>query len=195
MSHRENQNSFSSDSCETKRRRRRRRKCKKEKKNFSSNDCDSCDMRRRKKYKKKKKFCTVLTGSQEVPAVNTTGLGSGNLVLSKCRRKLHFKIEVKNLESPLEEPSQGAGFAHFHLGKAGVNGPIVRNITNDACLSEDKKSVIFCGKWTKWDEMPLTKELVKELKKGNIFVNLHTKDHPSGEVRGQVVALKLLKHL
>ncbi len=173
--------------------RHRRRDCK-DRKRKKSRRCKSRSKSRRKDYHKKKKaikFCLVLTGSQEVPPVETTGLGAGKLKLSKDRSKLSFELYFKNLKSPVKEPSTGIGFSHFHYAPAGQNGAIVRNISKNFCLSKDKKSGVAKGVWTSCDKMPLTRELVKALKKGNIYVNVHTEAHPGGEIRGQVV--KLLK--
>lgn len=155
--------------------RRRHRSCNKKK------DCHC--------HKKKTKFCIVLTGSQEVPPVETTGIGAGTAVLSHSKNKLFFKFKFEKLTSPVQEPGTGVGYIHFHLAAAGQNGPIVKNITNDVKLDLNKKSGKVCGCWASWDETPFTEDLLKELEKGNIYVNIHTKDHPSGELRGQVVKL------
>jgi hypothetical protein len=164
-----------------------------------------CDKKKHEKHekpeKKKKhkkchknpiKFCLVLTGSQEVDPVTTTGLGAGTTVLSKDRKKLFFRLYFKDLTSPVKEPSTGVGFAHFHLGEAGENGPIVKDISNDFVLSADKKSGEAMGVWTADDDMPFTKELMEDLKDSKIYVNVHTEANPTGEVRGQVVR-KFLK--
>ncbi len=179
--------------CKSKLRHRRRSKDRSK----ESRDCFKCKSRSkdhgdRCKRREKIKFCIVLTGTQEAtresPPVFTTGLGAGTACLSKDRSRVKFKLYVENLESPIKEPSRGLGFAHFHLGRAGIAGPIVKNISKDFKLSKDRKSGVACGVWTKWDKnMPLTKELVKALKEGKLYINVHTEQHPGGEVRGQVV--------
>lgn len=142
-----------------------------------------------RRCKEKIHFCVVLTGSQEVPPVQTTGLGSGTATLSANRKKLCFKIKFHGLTSPLVEllpPS----FAHFHLGAAGENGPVVKDISEFFKLSPDRQSGCAKGVWSKWDQtQPLTKDLVEALKLGHIYVNLHTVAWPSGELRGQLVSL------
>ena len=143
----------------------------------------------RKHCKKPIKFVAVLTGSQQVPPVSTTGIGAGELELSSDRRKLSFKFYFKNLTSPVQEPGPGIDYAHFHLAPAGENGPVVHGLSQDIKLAPDNLSGVGKGVWSSKDEEPLTPELVDALKRGDIYINIHTAAHPGGEVRGQVVRL------
>ena len=171
----------------------------------SCGDCKGCKHYKDCKYdcrcyedpcKKKRepyRFYTALTGSQEVPPVETTGLGSGKVLISRSGKSLRFKFCVKDLTSPLEEPVQGLGFAHFHLAKAGQNGPIIFNISDRFKLSSDKKSGYAEGKWTVCSDHPLKPEYIDAFRDGSVYVNLHTEAHPGGEVRGQIAEFKLKK--
>ena len=68
---------------------------------------------------------------------------------------------------------------HIHIGAAGANGPIIRNLTVDEAGGE------FSGAFD------LSDEQVDALIADGLYVNLHTQNNPSGELRGQIdVALR-----
>ncbi len=76
---------------------------------------------------------------------------------------------VGNPESPV----------HIHIGAAGANGPIIRNLTVD----EDGGD--FSGAFD------LSDAQVNALIADGLYVNLHTESNPMGELRGQIdVALR-----
>lgn len=77
--------------------------------------------------------------------------------------------------------------AHLHLGQAGVNGPVVVDLTP----SLRGNSIIFniraanvTGPLAEAED-PF-RSLLNELAAGNIYVNIHTAANPGGELRGQV---------
>ena len=114
-------------------------------------------------------FSAKLTGAQENPAVTSSATGTGSFVLTDAG--LVFTVTMEGLEFTS---------AHFHNAAVGVNGGVVRTITND-----------FAGKtasgvWRSTDSEPLTDELIAELLTGNIYVNIHTTANRGGEIRGQV---------
>ena len=118
-------------------------------------------------------FLSMLNGGQEVPPVDVDGSGGGMFTLSGDHSSLSFNVRVCNLTGEISA-------AHFHNAATGVNGGVVRAITDD--FSGEAAS----GVWTNADAQPLTFDLVKELIAGNIYVNVHTAANPSGEIRGQV---------
>lgn len=67
--------------------------------------------------------------------------------------------------------------AHIHMGAAGENGKVLVSLTKKGAT--DNPSPI------KGSAM-LTDDQAKALMSGNTYVNVHTKDHPSGEIRGQI---------
>ncbi|MCG3157320.1 MAG: hypothetical protein DKINENOH_03952 [bacterium] len=113
----------------------------------------------------------ALNGSQEVPPVQTPATGAGVFTLSGDGDSLTFDVTVSDLSSAITA-------AHFHNAAAGVNGPVVRNITfvgNHAT-----------GVWAETDPQALTPALVAELLAGRIYANVHTTVNPGGEIRGQL---------
>ncbi len=70
--------------------------------------------------------------------------------------------------------------AHFHNAPIGQNGGVVR------ALTDDLNGTTGNGVWRASDDEPLTAELINELLAGNLYINVHTPDFGSGEIRGQV---------
>ena len=116
-------------------------------------------------------FQVPLTGAQQVPPVQTPGSGSADLTYDSGSRVVTWNITFSGLSSP-------ATMAHFHgpapagknagvkvwlsqKGKMGVTSPI----TGQATLSPDE---------------------AKMFEAGDMYINVHSKDHPDGEIRGQV---------
>lgn len=69
----------------------------------------------------------------------------------------------------------GADAAHIHIGPPGVGGPVVFDL-GDPSVSP------FSASWT-----GLSATDVANLLAGDLYVNIHSPLHPSGEVRGQIV--------
>jgi hypothetical protein len=114
-------------------------------------------------------FVTNLDGGQETPPVDTIGNGSGVIFLDRATRKLLWDISFNDLSSPVTA-------AHFHgpVGP-GVNADVqlpmaptnasTNRIQGEALLTEEQMNQVLAGQW---------------------YVNIHTKKHPDGEIRGQV---------
>lgn len=113
-------------------------------------------------------FKADLTGAQEVPGVATDARGTGYFTLTDAG--LIYSVTVEGLPTIMA--------AHFHNNEAGVNGPVVREITFDGNTST--------GIWTADDDQALTDNLLLELLTGRIYVNVHTPANTGGEIRGQL---------
>ncbi len=114
-------------------------------------------------------FTATLTGDQENPAVTTSATGTGSFTLTDTG--LEFNLTVEGLTFTA---------AHFHNGAIGIDGGVVRPITDD--FTGNTAS----GIWTSTDPDPLTPELIADLLAGNLYMNIHTTANPGGELRGQV---------
>jgi hypothetical protein len=114
-------------------------------------------------------FNVPLTGGQQVPPVDTQGTGTAHLTYNPATHVVTWSITFSNLSSP-------ATMAHFHNGAQGANGPVV------IWLSTKGKAVSspIRGKVT------LTADQAQQFTGGQWYVNVHSKDHPAGELRGQV---------
>ncbi len=123
-----------------------------------------------------KSLGATLRGDQEEPAVETVAEGIGSFHLSKDHKKLKFSIKVTNLSSQLDA-------AHFHQGGVGVNGPVLRPIQ----FKQKGPCWVAKGFWKDNNpENPLNYRAVARLLTGGIYVNVHTEQHPPGEIRGQI---------
>ena len=105
-----------------------------------------------------------LTGSEEVPPVTVPGTGSGS-----------FRVADDGAISGSVTTKDVAGtMAHIHRGAKGTNGPVIVPLDKNG----DTYSVPAGRK--------LTAEQLKDLKAGNLYVNVHTARNKGGEVRGQL---------
>jgi Cu/Zn superoxide dismutase len=112
-----------------------------------------------------------LIGGRQVPPVATPATGTGAFTLTDAG--LTFDLTVEGLQGAITA-------AHFHQGGFGVNGPPVRTITGD--FTGNTAS----GIWTGGDAEPLTPALIADLLDQEIYLNVHTSAHGSGEIRDQV---------
>ena len=110
-------------------------------------------------------FNASLDGEQEVPAVTTTGTGSALFELEGD--DLWYSVEVMDLSGDVDA-------AHIHEGMVGENGGVVHELTFDGMMAE--------GWW-----MDLTEDQIDTLMNDGFYVNVHTMDHPDGEIRGQIM--------
>jgi hypothetical protein len=116
-----------------------------------------------------------LTGAQQVPPVQTPGSGSAGLTYDPSTRVVTWKISFSGLSSQ-------ATMAHFH-GPA----PAGKNADVKVWLSQKGNMEVttpISGQAT------LSPDDAKMFEAGDMYINVHTKTHPSGEIRGQVVPPK-----
>jgi CHRD domain len=119
-------------------------------------------------------FMVPLTGTQQVPPVQTSGSGTANLTYDPATRVVTWSITDTGLSSPVT-------MAHFHgPAAAGQNGPVVIWLTKQGSPVESP----ITGQAT------LTPEQAQQFTAGQWYINVHTRDHPAGEIRGQVMPPK-----
>jgi len=118
-------------------------------------------------------FKVPLTGMEQVPPVTTSGKGTADLTWDPSMRVVTWSISYSDMSSPVT-------MAHFHHGAQGKNGPVVIWLTKKGSPVESP----IKGKAT------LTPEQAKAFEAGDWYINAHTKDHPAGEIRGQVMPPK-----
>ncbi len=116
----------------------------------------------------------TLEGSQESPAVATTAKGTATLSLSSVGgTALSYALTVNGLSGAMTG-------AHFHVGAAGVNGPVVKNILPDFVGNT------AVGVWRTTGTGALAESTIVQLLTGGLYLNVHTAANPGGEIRGQV---------
>lgn len=118
-------------------------------------------------------FDVPLSGQEQSPPVQTSGTGTAHLTYDPQTRVMKWSIEYSGLSSPVT-------MAHFHRGAKGQNGPVVIWLSKRG----EPVSSPITGQQT------LTAAEAKQMMAGDWYINVHTKDHPAGEIRGQVVPPK-----
>jgi hypothetical protein len=107
-----------------------------------------------------------LEGAQEVPAVSTQASGMGEFNIDKDGA-ISGSVITKNIKGTM---------AHVHLAAKGKNGPVIIKLTK----TDENTWSIPAG-------ASLTKEQVESFKKGELYANVHSANHKSGEIRGQLL--------
>ena len=119
-------------------------------------------------------FKAHLTGSEEVPANESMAVGEAVLKLSKDGTELSYKVIVANIVDVTA--------SHIHIATVGSNGPVVVPLYTSGLIEGKTNGILAEG------TAPVTQNLMDALMTGNAYVNVHTKAHPGGEIRGQISA-------
>jgi hypothetical protein len=107
----------------------------------------------------------MLSGGQEVPPVSSSGAGTGAITVG----------EDKSVSGSVKTTGVNGTMAHIHNGAAGKNGPVIIPLTKDGD-----------GTWTVPSGAKLTDAQYAAFKAGDLYVNVHSAQHQSGEIRGQL---------
>lgn len=107
----------------------------------------------------------MLSGANEVPAVQTSASANGHVTVNSDRTvKVHLKVSGMNPTA-----------AHIHMGAAGANGPVIVPL-------EKKGDSEFVSK----PDAKFTEEQYEAYKAGRTYVNVHSDAHKPGEIRAQL---------
>jgi hypothetical protein len=133
-------------------------------------------------------FKARLYGFNEVPAVSSTG--SGEFTARIREDAVDWALSYEGLEGTITTA------AHIHLGQKDVNG----GVSVFFCGGGDQPACTpgsgsFSGTFTAADVIgPSVQgiaageiaELIRAIRAGKTYANVHTNKHPGGEIRGQV---------
>ncbi len=141
----------------------------------------------------------ALTGSQEVPPVETSARGTALFQRARETREVRYVLVLDAIENVTQ--------AHVHLGREGENGPAVaflfgREVGEGRFVGPREEGVTIDDLTSLSDGVtreelvgPLENEplgrLLSEMRDGNTYVNVHTEQYPDGEVRGQIRQIPL----
>jgi len=119
-------------------------------------------------------FTALLNGAQETPPVASPSQGVAFMTFNKDNSNLCYAISY----SPLASTEI---LAHFHGPAApGQAAPVLHNISpSPSPFGSPKHGCVV-----------LTKDEIKLLKKGQLYINVHSTTAPNGEIRGQVLPEK-----
>ena len=131
-----------------------------------------------------------LNGFEEVPAISSTGSGELRLKIDEDTQTIEYELSYENLEGTT------TGAAHIHIGQPAVNGGVVLFFCGGggkpACTPT---SGTFTGTLGVADIVPVPAqgivagefgEVVRAIRAGSTYVNVHTNKHGGGEIRGQI---------
>jgi hypothetical protein len=148
-----------------------------------------------------KKISEFLTGYQEVPSVSTTATGDFNARISNDGSRIDWELSYADLEGAVQQ-------AHIHFGQKGVNGGIsvflCTNLGNGPAgmqpcpappatisgtiLAADVSPNIpaTAAARTQGINTGEIAELIKAIRAGATYVNVHSTLWPGGEIRSQI---------
>lgn len=137
-------------------------------------------------HAQKTRFTATLSGATQVPAVTTTATGHATFQLSRSGKSITYTLYVMGIEDPT--------MAHIHLGSSGKEGPPVVWLypTQAHPVKAGKVSgllsrgVITAARLVGPMKGKTLNDLLDQIRAGNTYVNVHTKAHPGGEIRGQI---------
>jgi hypothetical protein len=117
------------------------------------------------------KYTAALNAGSEVPPTKSTGSGEATATLDTATHELTYDVSFKGTSGDVTA-------AHIHgPAEAGKNAGVVLPLGN-----APKSPIHGTAK--------LTPEQEQQLAAGLMYVNVHTKDNPGGELRGQLVQAK-----
>lgn len=112
-------------------------------------------------------YKATLNGASEVPPVQTQGRGTAAINADPTTKEVSWRVDYSGLSGP-------AAAAHIHCGAgAGANAAVAVPLGSPLT-----SPIQGSGK--------MTPAQFAQLQSGQCYVNIHTKSHPSGEIRGQV---------
>lgn len=148
-----------------------------------------------------KKISEFLTGYQEVPSVSTTGGATFNARISNDESRIDWELSYSDLEGAIQQ-------SHIHFGQKGVNGGIsvflCTNLGNGPAGIQPCPAppATISGTIVAADvspNIPATAaartqgintgeidELIKAMRAGSTYVNVHSTMWPGGEIRSQI---------
>jgi CHRD domain len=149
-----------------------------------------------------KKISEFLTGYQETPAaISTTGNGTFNARISNDESRIDWELSYSDLEGAVQQ-------SHIHFGAKGTTGGIsvflCTNLGNGPAGTQPCPAppatisgTIFAADVS--PNIPATAaaraqglntgemdELIKAIRAGSTYVNVHSSTWPSGEIRSQI---------
>lgn len=125
-------------------------------------------------------FKAQLTGGAEVPPVNANGTGNATVTIADNESSISWDISYSGLTGD-------AAAGHIHFGAADVAGPVMipfATVTNSGSTGS-----FASGDYAGGAGLPADwAGVLKAIRDGDAYVNIHTAANPPGEIRGQLKA-------
>jgi hypothetical protein len=139
-------------------------------------------------------FKERLTGYQEVPALSTSGNGTFRASIRSGGSEIRYRLTYAGLEAnPLQ--------AHIHLGQRGVNAGVIVFLCDNtgggpagtqpcpnapATVTGTLRASDVIGPAAQGIAPGEFGELVRAIRAGATYANVHTVKYPGGEIRAQL---------
>jgi hypothetical protein len=129
-----------------------------------------------------------LKGFEEVPAVSTMASGRFRAVIDRAAQRIDYRLSYRDLEAPVL-------FAHIHLGQRTANGGVAAFLCGGGSKPACPQSGTVTGTIVPADVIgPVNQgiapgefdELVRAIRAGVTYANVHSEKFPGGEIRGQI---------
>jgi hypothetical protein len=131
-------------------------------------------------YAQELKFEADLSGAAQRPTPVVTE-GVGDVKFEADGTSVAFELKWDDLSTP-------AFVAHIHCGGPEAAGPVGVTLFAGTMGTEGEVNGTFTapddGNECGWDDLA---EVLAAMTAGTAYVNLHTTQHPGGEIRGQLV--------
>lgn len=139
-------------------------------------------------------FSGRLTGYQEVPALSTSGHGTFRASIRSGGSAIRYRLTYAGLEA---KPLQ----AHIHLGQRGVNAGVIVFLCDNtgagpagtqpcpdppATVQGTLHAADVIGPAAQGIDPGQFAELVRAIRAGATYANVHTEKYPGGEIRTQL---------
>lgn len=145
-----------------------------------------------------KKISEFLTGFEEVPSVSTVASGTFDARISNDDSQIDWELSYSDLEGAVQQ-------AHIHFGQKGVNGgisiwlcgnpnppTIVPPLGTQTCppppatISGTATAANVVGPAGQGIAAGEFAELIRAMRAGKTYANVHSSKFPGGEIRSQI---------
>jgi hypothetical protein len=129
-------------------------------------------------------FTAELSGDNELPPVNTES--NGTITIQGSNQSLNYQLALSDMTNVTA--------AHIHFGDDDENGKVVVTLLksdNPAGLELETLGGNFTDEDVQGPLAGPLEQLIGFMGNGSTYVNVHSIDFPSGEIRGQIEELDL----
>ncbi len=130
-----------------------------------------------------------LSGFAEVPSISTTGTGKLRLRIDPGTSTITYELSYSGLQG------SGIPVAHLHLGQVGVIGGVIADLcggSKPACpavagtVTGTIGILNILGPAAQGIAPGEFAEVLRAIRAGAVYANVHTGTYPGGEIRGQL---------